>query len=95
MNVRKVSPVTQAVVYTGEFKDYLDILNMMRSSTLGAKCTLSMWERDKRIFVLDAGGNRVGSFDKGDHVILEQNDVYLGPLRIIDEDTFKEYYETL
>lgn len=95
MNVRKVSPVTKAVVYTGEFKDYLDILNMMRSNTLGAKCTLSMWERDKRIFVLDAGGNRVGSFDKGDHVILEQNDMYLGPLKILDEDTFKECYETL
>lgn len=95
MNVRKVSPVTQAVVYTGEFKDYLDILNMMRSDTLGAKCTLSMWERDKRIFILDAGGNRIGSFDKGDHVILEQNQVSLGPLRIIDEDDFKEHYETL
>lgn len=95
MNVRKVSPVTQAVVYTGEFKDYLDILNMMRSVTLGAKCTLSMWERDKRIFVLDAGGNRVGSFDKGDHVILEANQLTLGPLNIVDEDFFKEYYETL
>lgn len=95
MNVRKVSPATQAIVYTGEFKDYLDILNMMRSDTLGAKCTLSMWERDKRIFILDAGGDRIGSFDKGDYVILEQNPVYLGPLRIVDEDDFKEHYETL
>lgn len=95
MNVRRVSPVTQAVVYTGEFKDYLDILNMMRSVANGAYCTLSMWERDKRIYVLDAGGNRVGSFDKGDHVILEQNQVSLGPLKILDEDAFKECYETL
>lgn len=95
MKVRRIVEPHDAIRYTGEYQDYLDILRMMRSDPFGATCSLSMWERDTVIFVLSPSGQSIGRFDKGDVVIHENNMLTIAPLNIVSEEEFEKYYETL
>lgn len=67
----------QAAKYDGEFASYLDILKMIRGENDHSPYTLSMWERDRPIYILDRGKVTHTIFS-GDVVVRDPNQALFG-----------------
>lgn len=83
-----------AIRYDGEFASYLEILNVIRGDNgTRSPYTLSMWERDRPIYILNRGKVTHTIF-AGDVIVKSQSDLF-DPFKVITLFELEDEYDIL